>query len=158
MNDLIVRYVKLPALNVAFVRTISKTPEEESLRKMRAWAEPKGYWNNLVEHLLFGYNNPPPRPEKNEYGYEVLLTVSSDVKPEGDVKVKQIPGRLYAVTRCKGVETIFETWMALYNWIENTEYELDADNEPGLEEHLNRNETLLSEYLLDLYLPIKRKN
>lgn len=158
MNDLIVRYVKLPALTVACVRTISENPEEDSLMKMRAWAEPKGYWDDPVEHLLFGYNNPPPKPEKDEYGYEVLLTVSPDVKTEDDMEIKRIPGGLYAVTRCKGVETIFEMWTSLFNWIKNTEYELDEDNEPGLEEHLNRNEKHPSEYLLDLYLPIKRKN
>ncbi len=155
MNELIVRYVRLPAFHVAFVCTVSKTPEEESLKKIKAWAESKGYWNNPAKHLLFGYNNPSPTPGKDEYGYEVILTVYPDVKPEGEVEIKKIPGGLYAVTRCKGAETFFETWMALYNWIKNTEYELDENNVPGLEEHLNRNETRFSEYLLDLYLSIK---
>lgn len=157
MYDLLVRYVRLPPLRVAYVCTISKTPEDDSMKKIKEWAEPKGFFDNPAKHMLFGYNNPPPSPRKHEYGYELIMTVGPEVEPEGDIRIKEIPGGLYAVTRCKGVESIYETWLALHKWLENTESELDEENEPGLEEHLIPYETCHSEYLLDLYLPIKKR-
>lgn len=156
MRDMLVRFVKLPPLRVAYVCTISKTPEDDSMRKIRAWAEPKGFFDDPAKHMMFGYNNPHPSPGKDEYGYEFIVTVGPEVEPEGDIRIKEIPGGLYAVARCKGVESITETWLALWKWLGNAEYELDEENEPGLEEHLNPQETRHSEYLLDLYLPIKK--
>jgi len=156
MHGLLVRLVKLPRLRVAYVRAISKTPEDDAMKKIKAWAEPKGFFDNPARHMIFGYNNPSPSPGKDEYGYEIIVTVGPEVKPEGDIQIKEIPGGLYVVTRCKGVESIYETWMALYK------YELDKERwasttMPGLEEHLNSHEARHSEYLLDLYFPIKRK-
>lgn len=162
MHDLLVRLVKLPPLRVAYVRAVSKTPEDDAMKKIKVWAEPKGFLENPAKHMLFGYNNPSPSPGKDEYGYEFIVTVGPEVEPEGDIQIKAIPGGLYAVTRCKGVKSIYETWMALFKWLENSEYELDKERwasptMPGLEEHINPHETRHSEYLLDLYLPIKKK-
>ncbi|MHA1913885.1 MAG: hypothetical protein ACW986_05120 [Promethearchaeota archaeon] len=59
MINSIVRIVKLKALRVAYYRAISKTPEEDAMKVLHAWGEPKGLYTNPGNHLHFGYNNPP---------------------------------------------------------------------------------------------------
>jgi DNA gyrase inhibitor GyrI len=158
MKDKIVKIVKLEPMRVAYTHTISKTPEEECWNKLTSWAKPKGFFDNPGKYTTFGYNNPPPSdpssPQNAEYGYELLLTIGPEDTPEGDVKVKEIPGGLYAVARVKGVWNIFQTWVYLNEWLETTKYELDEENEPGLEECLTPFVDV-NEMLFDLYLPIK---
>ncbi len=113
-----------------------------------------------AEHFNFGYNNPPP-PDPSvpigAYGCEMLITVGSEVEPEGEVKIKQIPGGLYAVARCKGTDNIYPTWSYLFHeWLKsNGRYGLDEENEPGLEELLNVSEERPERWVFDLYLPVK---
>jgi AraC family transcriptional regulator len=161
MKDIIIRIVKLKPMRVAFYRAISKTPEEDAIKTIRAWGEPKGLYANPAKHYHFGYNNPPPNPDnpEGEYGYEYLISVGSDIKPEGEINIKVMPGGLYAVARCQGVENIYPTWMNFYNvWLKSSQYEFDEENAPGLEEIINPLEPLQNEWIFDLYLPIREKN
>ena len=116
--------------------------------------------DNPAEHFNFGYNNrPPPDPSapSGAYGYEVMITVESEVEPEGEVKIKQIPGGLYAVARCKGTDNIYPTWSYMFHeWLRtNGRYELDEENEAGLEEHLDPSEEKPERWVFDLYLPVR---
>jgi DNA gyrase inhibitor GyrI len=159
MNDVLIRMVELRPLRAAYAHALSKTPEQDAWNKQRAWAVPKGLLDNPAEHFNFGYNNPPPDPSapRRAYGYEVLITVGSEVEPEGEVKTKQIPGGLYAVARCKGTDNIHQTWSYLFHeWLQtNGRYELDEKNEPGLEELLNPSEEKPERWIFDLYLPVR---
>lgn len=161
MKNLIVRIVKLEPMRVAYYRAISLTPEEDAIRILRAWGEPKGLYANPAKYYHFGYNNPPPSNPGNpqgEYGYECLITVGPEVEPEGKVKIKEIPGGLYAVARCQGPQNIFSIWMILFSkWLRTSKYERDEDNEPGLEELITPLEPLQEKWIFDLYLPIKEK-
>ena len=73
------------------------------------------------------------------------------------MKIKQISGGLYAVTRCKGTDDIYRTWSYLFHeWLRtNGIYELDEENEPGLEELLNPSEEMPESWIFDLYLPVR---
>ena len=160
MKDIIIRIVKLESMRVAYYCAFSKTPEEDAIKTIRAWGEPKGFYSNPAKHYHFGYNNPPPNPAEphGEYGYEYLINVGSDVKPEGEIKIKQIPGGLYAVARCQGVENIYPTWMYLFNeWLGTSQFERDGDNEPGLEELITPLEPIPNKWIFDLYFPIREK-
>ncbi len=160
MNEIIIRIVKLAPMRVAYYRAISKTPEEDAIKTIRDWGEPKGFYSNPAKHYHFGYNNPPPNPDdpQGEYGYECLISVDTNVEPEGVIKIKEIPGGLYAVARCQGVENIFPTWMYLFNeWIGTSQFERDEDNEPGLEELITPLEPMPNKWIFDLYFPIREK-
>jgi len=158
MKDLIVRIVKLPPMRVAYTHAVSKTPEDDASKVLHAWAKSKGFLGNHTKHHFFGYNNPPPSAPDTPYGYECLITVTPDVEAEGEVKIKEIPGGLYAVVRFGGVENMYEMWKYLMKWAaENSEYEFDEENEPGLEELINPLETSVDKYLFDLYLPVKKR-
>ncbi|MFX0185082.1 MAG: GyrI-like domain-containing protein [Candidatus Hodarchaeota archaeon] len=160
MEELIVKIVKLKPMRVAYTHAISKTPEKEAWDKLLAWAKPKGYFDQPGKHTTFGYNNPPPAkhdsPRDEEYGYELLINVGPEDESEGEVRLKTIPGGLYAVARVKGVWNIFHTWVYLNDWLAASEYELDEANEPGFEECITPF-THEDEMIFDLYLPIKTK-
>ncbi len=155
MTERIVRIVKLPQMRVAFTHVISETPENDASSALQAWAKVKGIFDDTSRHFFFGYNNPPPSPGKKAYGYECLITIAKCIEPAGDVKVKNIPGGLYAVIRCRGVENLPTTWEFLMEWSDkNGKYNFDEENEPGLEEVLNPLEQDVNELMFDCYLPI----
>jgi len=160
MKEIIIRIVKLESMRVAYHRAFSKTPEEDAIKILRDWAEPKGFFLKPAKHYHFGYNNPSPNPDdpQGKYGYEYLISIGPDVEPEGEIKIKEITGGLYAVARCQGVENIYPTWMYLYDeWLRTSQFEFDEDNKPGLEEFITPLEPLQNKWLFDLYLPIREK-
>lgn len=158
MSELDVRIVKLEPLRVASAHAYSGSPEQDAMEKLMAWAKPKGLLDDPEKHRVFGFNNPDPSPGSPNYGYEFWITVDSTVdpgvEPEGEIKIKEFPGGLYAVTRCE-VKATWEdipgTWKRLVAWRENSKY-LGA-NHQWLEEHLGPLESS-EEFVLDLYLPI----
>lgn len=137
-----VRVERLEAMRVAHIHVLSDTPEEDAWRKMEAWARPIGLLNKHVGTRVFGRNTyPTDNPEP--HGYEFFLTVDPDIKTEGDIDIKEIPGGLYAVLRFRNLNNIGEAWKHLWKWLEESEYEHlgwrkgDHGWVDGFEEHLN---------------------
>jgi DNA gyrase inhibitor GyrI len=154
MSELDVRIIKLEPLRVASAHAYSGSPERDAGAKLVAWAEPKGLLEDRKTHRVFGFNNPDPSPGSPNYGYEFWVVVGPDVEPEGEIKIKDFPGGLYAVTRCEVKnpwEDIPSTWKRLAAWRENSKYR-GAHNQ-WLEEHLSPLGSS-EEFVLDLYMPI----
>ncbi len=156
MNDLNVRIVKLEALHVANFLGFGKQPEDEAHTKLSAWAKPKGYFDDLQHHRIFGFNNPNPSPGSPNYGYELWITVGPEVQHDEQANIRDFPGGLYAVMRCelKGDlnETIPAAWKKLFLWRERSRYKRGYHQ--WLEEHLRPDDPSEGEWVLDLYLPI----
>lgn len=154
MTDLEVRIVKLDPMRVATVRAVSETPECEAWERMCAWAEPKGLLDDVEKHPVFGFNNPNPSPDRKEHGYEFWICIGPDIEPEGEIEAKDFPGGLYAVTTCKELSTVGETWMKLWEWVNSEKckykwrktHELEKQHDPRASE---------KDTALDLYLPIE---
>ncbi|UCF58486.1 MAG: GyrI-like domain-containing protein [Candidatus Bathyarchaeota archaeon] len=156
-----VKTVRLEPMRVASARAIGKTPEHDAWEKMRAWAEPKGLLEDIEKHPIFGFNNPNPSPDRKEYGYEFWIRVEPDIKPEGEIDIKEFKGGLYAVTTCKLKEELeseffqkegyLESWKKIVDWVKSSKYDcgkhqcLEKAHEPGASEE---------ELVLDLYCPI----
>ncbi|MBI5667609.1 MAG: GyrI-like domain-containing protein [Chloroflexi bacterium] len=153
-NNLTVRLVELPPMRVASVLGFGAEPEALAWRKLMAWAEPRGLLRVQPEPRIFGFNNPSPTPGSPNYGYEFWITIDPEVESDDSVTVKDFSGGLYAVTRCKGVETIYNTWQQLVAWLETSPYK--PAKHQWLEEHINVGADVPPEELvLDLYLPVK---
>lgn len=150
-DDLDVRIVKLEPARVASVLGFGAEPEMLAWNKLMAWAESRGLPPENTR--LFGFNNPNPAPGSPNYGYEVWMIVGPDITSDDTVIVKDMPGGLYAVTRCQGVSTIYDTWQKLVAWVERSPYRgLHAQ---CLEEHIRVGADVPPEELvLDLYLPV----
>lgn len=163
MGDIEVRIVELKPLQVACALGYGEQPEFQSWDKILGWAKAKGLLADLEAHRFFGFNNPNPSPGNPNYGYEQWITVGPDVKAEGDIKVKDFEGGLYAVTRCK-LSNIGEAWQQLVIWQEDSPYQ--KVHRQCLEECLNPEVFITSEgkaasdesayetVIFDLYLPV----
>lgn len=155
MNNLEVRIVKLPPMRVACVNGFGDGPEGMAFEKMKAWAEA----HKLIgkPHRLFGYNNPDPSPGSPNYGYDVWITVDESVQVDGEARMIEFPGGLYAVTRIdvkNPWEDIPSTWQKLVKWMETSKYH--HGRHQWLEEHIGSLDEMGGDqpFTLDLHLPI----
>lgn len=155
MKEFEVKIARLEPIRVASACVISETPENDAWEKMRAWAEPKGLLENLRKHPVFGFNNPNPSPDRKQYGYEFWIRVEPDMEPEGDIKIKEFEGGLYAVTTCKlkeELESGTSSWKKLEDWVKSSKYRYGKHQ--CLEKAHDPNASV-EELVLDLYCPIE---
>jgi DNA gyrase inhibitor GyrI len=149
MSSLEVDIVRLDPMRVAYTHGFGESPEPIAWDQLVAWMEEKGF--KFEDHLFFGFNNPDPSPGSPNYGYEQWMTVDAAVLPEGEVKVKDFAGGLYAVTRCKLPE-IGAVWKRLAVWREDSPYQ--CAHHQWLEKAITPPSTPFEDMVLDLYLPI----
>ncbi|PTY06174.1 hypothetical protein DB347_12035 [Opitutaceae bacterium EW11] len=155
MNTSALRIEKLPAMRVASVQATSTTPERDAWAKLEAWAAPLGLLNDLDRHPVFGFNNPRPRPNHPDHGYEFWIRVDPETAAAPGIALKDFPGGLFAVTRCRLVGDpageIDHVWLDLWKSVQTGPYrwrqaqELEKPVDPRAPE---------SELCLDLYLPV----
>jgi DNA gyrase inhibitor GyrI len=154
MNEPQVKIVNLEALRVICFNGFGESPEGQALGKLLAWAQARGQHGRV-----FGFNNPDPSAGSPNYGYDVWMSVDQSVQPEGEARLIDFPGGLYAVLRCPVTEPggeIPAAWQALVKWLDASEYRHD-DQRQWLEEHLDpQNAVRGSNFTLDLYLPVKK--
>ncbi|MCL4271758.1 MAG: GyrI-like domain-containing protein [Anaerolineales bacterium] len=155
MNNQDVRIVNLPPMRVACINGFGDSPEGMAFEKMKVWAAA----HKLLEkpYRIFGYNNPDPSAGSPNYGYDVWITVGESVQADGEARIIDFAGGLYAVTRVEvnnpGAD-IPAAWQQLVKWMETSKYH--HARHQWLEEHIG----LLGEvggeqpFTLDLYLPI----
>jgi len=75
------------------------------------------------------------------------------IEAEGEVKIRDFPGGLYAVTRIKDLNQIGRVWKELAVWQEDSKYK--RGNHQWLEELLSPLDlTHIEDLIFDLYLPI----
>jgi DNA gyrase inhibitor GyrI len=161
VSKLDVRIVRLEPMRVASIYGFGKEPEALAYEKLIAWAEPRGLLNDPDKHRIFCFNNPHPSAGSPNYGYEFWITIGDDVEAEGDVKIQDFDGGLYAVMRIvvrgKPWEEIPAGWKRLDAWIADSEYK--PGSHQWLQEHVRTKDALeskwtLHEHALDLYYPI----
>ena len=155
MNDLEVRIVRLEPMRVMCFNGFGPSPEQQAWKKMIAWVKEKGLLEENKTPRFFGYNNPNPSPGSPNYGYDFWVTVDANLQPEGDARVIDFRGGLYAVTRCQGVDNITPTWKKLVAWMEQSPYQ--HAHHQWLEEHIYPVAMApqnLGELVMDLYLPV----
>ncbi len=151
MEDRVVRLERLGPMRVAAVHAFGASPELAAMEKLRAWAGPRGLLEDRKAHRVFGHNNPPPRAPGDPYGYDFLIAIGSDVAVEGAVQVREIPRKMWATTRTRGVQNIHEAWVELFRWCE--EHNLEEQG-TGLEEHLSPFNIPVEEIEFRLWLPV----
>ena len=101
-----------------------KQPEEEAMNKMLNWCNEQNISIGDAKNIIYGFNNPNPTQESNEYGYEFWLKVDSNLKPENDFRLIEYHGGEYAITECTGAMNMFNNWVALYEWCKENNYKL----------------------------------
>ena len=155
MNDLKIEIVRLEPMLVASTYGYGDSPEDEAWKKMAAWAGPLGFFENLKDNPLFGYNNPPPLDGNKQYGYELFIKVDKGTPPAEGVRIYLFYGGPFVITRCdcRGghFEDIPATWKRLERWCKQNGYA--HAYRPGLERVVAGHDDH-NELILDLYFPI----
>jgi DNA gyrase inhibitor GyrI len=156
------RIENLERMRVASVHAFGESPEREAWKKMEAWANPIGLLDNIEKHPVFGFNNPDPSPECNEYGYEFWVAVDPEIEAGSGIELKEFDGGRYAVTSCNLFDEInseffrregyLESWKKLHDWVKENQLKpgrhqaLERPHDPRVPEE---------ELVLDLYFPIE---
>ena len=166
-KDLLEKYPDIKVLKeleptrVAYYCYFGKNPESNAFSVMRDWLSKGGLNLNEENHRIFGYNNPSPSSQEEEYGYEVCVTIGDGFEVNDTiVKSKILEGGLYAVTDVKRGENvdlgngIMIAWKRFQNWISDSKYVYGGHQ--WLEEHLGFDDQLNHVGGVDIYMPIKR--
>lgn len=154
MSKLDIRIETLPPMRVISAYGFGPQPEGVAADKMNAFLQAKGLlagYGSAIPH--YGFNNPSPSSGSPNYGYEIWAVTPPEVEPEGDLRLVQFTGGLYAVTRFENLENIGRMWAELVKWRENSRYQ-EACHQ-WLEHLLNPLEPDMTKYVFELYLPIK---
>jgi len=137
-----VKLEKLKSMRAAYFHAFSETPEDDAWKKAESWAKEKKLLKIGSNIRVFGRNTYPTKnPEPHGYGY--FITITPNITINEDISIQIIPGGLYAVSRCEGVERIGEAWASLWKWVGESKYEFIGETkgeygyELGFEEHLN---------------------
>ena len=157
MENQDVQLVQLAPMRVAYALGYGPQPEFLAWQKLLAWAKEVDL--DIKAQRFFGYNNPSPAPGSPNYGYEQWMTVGPEVKPGGEVQIKDFPGGLYLVRRCQGPQNIPQTWQELTLWFEHSPYQ--RAHHQWLEECLSADLVGLADIpwektVFDLYLPVAK--
>ena len=152
-DELEVQFIRLQPMRVVSFQAISESPENEAWAKLREWAEPKGYFDDLEKNPIYGFNNPNPSPGKKEYGYEFWLVVNPDFKSD-EVEVKDVPESFNVVTRCNvedPVRDITEAWKKILEWIKK--HKIKFAGRCGIEKVIVPSHSGEG-FILDIYIPV----
>jgi AraC family transcriptional regulator len=101
-------------------------------------------------------HDDPNVTDQSKLRYDACLTLKQDVKPEGEVGVKEIPGGKYAVVTHKGpYKNLINTYNALFgNYIPKNEVKLRDC--PIFELYVNDPEKVKEEDILtEIYIPVE---
>ena len=155
MDELDVQIVNLPPMRVISAYGYGSEPENVAGKKMADFLKLKGLlaeYGSSIPH--YGFNNPSPSHGSPNYGYEIWAKVPEEISPEGDLKVVNFEGGLYAVTRFKNLENISKVWGELVRWRETSDYR--EGSHQWLEHLLNPLVNDPSKFIFELFLPIKK--
>jgi len=126
----------------------------------QAWEK---IWRFIKEKRLFGFNqeclgiayNDPNITEDDKCQYDCCVTINKDIKPEGEIGVKNIEGGKYAVFKFKGCpDKVGPVYNAIFNsWLPESDYELrDAQ---CFEKYVKFSKTNPDKNKTEVYIPIK---
>lgn len=144
---------KLPPGKVAYYCHKGMEPEWDAWETLIGWVKKHNLDKGEQKLRYFGFDNPPPASEGEEYGYEVWVTIGDDIEVDDEkVQAKQFEGGLFAVTSTT-VQDVFSAWINLGKWLEESTYSY-REHIPCLEELLSYGEEAENIKLV-LYLPVK---
>jgi len=128
---------------------------ESAWKTVCEFAGRKNLFGPNAEFLGISYDDPNiTEPERCRY--EACVTIRADVKPDGKVGVKMIPGGKYAVFKLVGPFTLLApSYDYIFGqWIPENRIELRDD--PGFEKYLKSPDSTPSEELeTEIWVPIK---
>ena len=164
-----IKVVELKPMKVASSHYIGENPEINAIKRLIKWAQSKNALNKNKKYHFFGFNNPNPSKDNPVYGYEVWMPLDDDVEGDDKIRIKEYKGGLFAVIEMTFSDFIsnngWNTFHSAESWMKENMYEYDSTvqwleehivTKKGIENFMKNND--LSEWLIGLYMPIKKLN
>ena len=152
MNQVVVKIIKLEPMRLISAYGFSSQPEGIAWEKLITFATKHGLYDEGNPPSTLGFNNPDPSEGSPNYGYEIWLPVDETIQPEGDLRLVNFPGGLYAVTKFENLHEIGRFWGELVKWREASKYK--QGHHQWLEELLTSPDIPPEKFIFNLYLPI----
>lgn len=115
---------ELTPRRVICTRSISQTPEEDSMKAVESWISSHGL--TLDDRRSFGFDVPvsPAELSQGLRGYEYGMEVGEEIQPSEGLSARVYGGGFYAVTRVVNAfdapfQSIPAGWQKLINWAQN---------------------------------------
>ena len=159
-----IRILYLPPATVACSHYMGENPEENAEKALATFIKESKLTVLKPDFRIYGFNNPSPTKDMEQYGYEFYVTIPQDLIVEAPMIKKEFPGGLYAAHCIKMGD--FHEWLPFSEQIKaSKEYEMEWREPHGMggcmEEHINAYSLYhgdMSEFTQqDLLIPIKRK-
>lgn len=159
-----IRILYLAPATVATCHYLGENPEENAEKILAQFIKESNLTDLKPDFRVYGFNNPSPTKEMEQYGYEFFVTIPQDLNVEAPLIKKEFAGGLYAAHCIKMGD--FHEWAPFSEQIKaSNEYEIEWREPHGMggcmEEHINAYSLYsgdVSEIVqLDLLIPIKRK-
>ena len=128
---------------------------EDAWKKVCGFAGQKGLFGKNTEFIGISHDDPNIT-DPDKLRYDACLTVNRDVKPEGEVGVKEVSGGRYAVFMHEGPYTKFqESYNYIFSvWLPESGEELREDD--CFEIYLNSpDDTNPEDLRTEIYIPVK---
>ncbi len=163
-----IKVVELNPMKVASFQYVGENPELNAFKEMITWAQEKNLLSKNMRYHFFGFNNPIPTEDNPVYGYEVWLPLDDDFEGDGEIKIKEFKGGLFAVTEMLFSDFLSgQDWNVFHSaaklWMKENMYEFDSTVQ-WLEEHITEKKEIenfiqkndLPKWNIGLYLPIRK--
>jgi len=163
-----IKVVELNPMKVASFQYVGDNPELNAFKELIKWEQEKNLLSKNMRYHFFGFNNPIPTEDNPVYGYEVWLPLDDDFEGDGEIKIKEFKGGLFAVTEMLFSDFLSgQDWNVFHSaaklWMKENMYEFDSTVQ-WLEEHITEKKEIenfiqkndLPKWNIGLYLPIRK--
>jgi len=153
-----VKLKKSKAYRVVFIEHLGaydKVPYGEYFDKLSGWAKQKNL--RSAGPPMAAFLDRPEETPPERLRCEVLIPIQGEAKPEGEVKVKEIPSTdVASITHRGPTKDYSKTYEKLNKWVEENGY---AYAGPVMEIYLSKPKTVKGETVVftNIQAPIKRK-
>lgn len=131
-----------PVVYVSFTGNYMGSPQifQNLFGELCGWAGPKGLISSETV-FLSSYQDDPQITPPDQFKLHLCMSISDDVKVEGNIQKKVLPGGKYIVMRTElaGPEEYGPAWNAVAEWMLRNNYEVDMSR-PSYEIYLNNPE------------------
>lgn len=148
---------KCDSRNVIYVRKTGRYHDSATAawQAVCDYAGPRGLIGPAAEFIGISYDDPCVTPE-DKLRYDACITVTREVKPEGEIGVQTIPGGRFAVFLHKGpYDKLMDCYAFIFGqWLPESGEKLR--DHPSFEKYLNSLDSVPAEKLMtEIYIPLQ---
>jgi len=158
MKNTPIEIKEMPEMNVVYVRHVGEFKGvQKAYEKLFRWAGPRGLLNFPGTKVLGVYHDDPAVTELEKVRQSACLTVTGEVKVDGEIGRMTIPGGKFAVGHFDIDETEFEAaWNTMCLWFSGSGYEpADGISYELYYNHASQEDPQYKRFVFDICMPVK---